>query len=96
MTPTRMIDLHPGADVLANDGARVATIQAVGQEYIVAVGRRGSSVLYIPASAVGNVKGGAVWLNVTSRDVAGMGWEVPPRTEDAPEPTAASDLHRHV
>jgi hypothetical protein len=96
MTPTRMIDLHPGSDVLANDGTRVATIQEVGHEYIVAVGRRGSPLLYIPVSAVGNVKGGVVCLNVASRAVAGMGWEVPPRTEDAPEPTAASDLHRHV
>jgi hypothetical protein len=91
-----MIDLNPGSAVLANDGARVATIRAVGQAYIVAAGGRGTPMLYIPTSAVGNVKDGAVCLNVASRDVAAMGWEVPPRTEDALDPTSESDLHRHV
>ena len=96
MTPTRMVDLNPGSAVIANDGARVATIRAVGQAYIVAEGRRGSPMLYIPTSAVGNVKDGAVCLNVASGDVAAMGWEVPPRTDDSLVPTSGSDLHRHV
>ena len=96
MTPSRMVDLNPGAAVLANDGTRVATIRTVGQTYIVAESRRGSAVLHIPTSAVGSIQDGVVRLNVASHDVAGMGWDIPPRTEDVPESAPESDLHRHV
>src|SRR5688572_16279805 len=40
-------------------------MRSVGQEYIVAASRRGSGMLYIPASAVGNVSHGMIWLNVS-------------------------------
>jgi hypothetical protein len=90
----RMADLAPGSEVVGNDGQRVATIRSVGQEYIVATSRHGSTLLHIPASAVGNVVDGVVWLNVTSRDVRSMGWEVPPRTKDTLDQRAADDEHR--
>ena len=92
----RMADLEPGSAVVGNDGQRVATIRLVGQEYIVAAPRRGSGSLHIPASAIGNVQGGVVWLNVPAGAVPSMGWDSPPRTEDTVESPDASDLHRHV
>jgi hypothetical protein len=91
-----MIDLEPGSPIITNDAEHLASIRSVGQEYIVAAPRRGWRLLYIPASAVGNVHHGMVWLNVASKRISSMGWDVPPRTEDAPNRGSASDLHRHV
>ena len=92
----RMADLKPGSEIVGNEGRRVGTISSVGQEYIVAATRVGSVQLHIPASGVGNVRDGVVWLNVASADVESMGWQEPPRTEDTLVPTTTSDLHRHV
>ena len=92
----RMADLEPGSLVVSNDGQRVARIRSVGQEYIVATSNWGSAQLHIPASAIGNVQDGVVWLNIASRDVPSMGWDVPPRTDDAAETPESSELHRHV
>ena len=72
-----MTDLEPGSPVVTNDAEYVASVRSVGQEYIVAAPRRGAGLLYIPASAVGNVHSGMVWLNVASGSVATMGWDVP-------------------
>jgi hypothetical protein len=92
----RMADLDPGSPIVSNDGQRVARIRSVGQEYIVATSQRGSALLHIPASAVGNVQDGVVWLNIAARDVPSMGWDVPPRTDDAVDDPSTSELHRHV
>jgi hypothetical protein len=51
--------------------------------------------LYVPASAIGNVDRQVVHLNVTARDAGSMGWDQPPRDEDAPT-SGDADLHRHV
>ena len=92
----RIVDLVPGAPIVTNDAQHLASMRSVGQEYIVAASRRGSGMLYIPASAVGNVSHGMIWLNVGSGHVASMGWEVPPRTEVALERASMSGSHRHV
>jgi hypothetical protein len=92
----RIADLEPGSPVVTNDAQHLASVRSVGQEYIVAAPRRGSRLLYIPASAVGNVHLGMVWLNVGSGHVASSGWDVPPRTEDRPGQASTSDLRRHV
>jgi hypothetical protein len=92
----RMSDLEPGSAIVGNDGGRIATVRAVGQEYIVASPARGRTPLHIPASAVANVQDGVVFLNIASRDAQAMGWEQPPRTDDTPDVPGSSDLHRHV
>jgi hypothetical protein len=91
-----MADLKAGWTVLGNDGRRVGSVRDVGQNYVLASmgGLMGS--VYIPASAIANVGDGVVHLNVAQRDVAGMGWEQPPRDEDAPMTSPESDLHRHI
>ena len=37
-----------------------------------------------------------IYLNVTKRDAAELGWEQPPRDGDAPESATDTDLHRHI
>jgi len=90
----RMADLQPGWTVVGNDGRRVGEVRDVGQNYIL-TSTRLASAIYIPASAIGNVEHEVVHLTVPQHDVAEMGWEQPPRDDDA---TAApeTDLHRHV
>ena len=88
----RIIDLEPGSPIVTNDAQHLASMRRIGQEYIVAASRRGARLLYIPASAVGNVHAGMIWLNVASGNVASLGWEVPPRTEDK----AAEGPSRHI
>jgi hypothetical protein len=92
----RMVDLMPGWAVVGNDGRRVATVRDVGQHYVLVTRGRPASDLYIPASAIANVKDEVVHLNVASSDVGAMGWHEPPRTEDAPVASPESELHRHV
>ena len=93
----RMTDLKPGWAVVGNDGQRLGTIREVGQHYVLAsrAGRLGGG-LYVPASAIANVDGAIVHLNVAKREAEQMGWEQPPRNDDHPETTPESDLHRHV
>ena len=92
----RMTDLQPGWAVVGNDGQRVGTVREVGQNFVLASrdGRMGE--LYVPASAIANVEGDVIYLNVTKRDAGELGWEQPPRDGDAPESATETDLHRHV
>ena len=92
----RMTDLRPGWAVLGNDGRRVGTIKAVGQNYILTSRSGFASDLYVPASSVANVENEAVHLNITQGDADQMGWEQEPRDHDALAVTPESDLHRHV
>ncbi len=90
-----MADIKPGWKVVGNDGRRVGTVREVGQNYILtSTGFAGNS--YVPASAVANVEHEAVHLSVQQHDVAGMGWEQPPRDDDAPALSSDTDLHRHI
>ncbi len=91
----RMTDLQPGWDVVGNEGRQLGTIREVGQHYVLVSTSAFSENLYVPASAIGNVERDVVHLNVTAADAASMGWDQPPREEDAPE-GQQSDLHRHV
>ena len=91
-----MTDLQRGWAVVGNDGGRIGTVHDVGQNYVVA-GRTGlPHDLYVPASAIANVDGEVVYLNVTRRTAGEMGWEQPPRGGDALEGDADADLHRHI
>lgn len=92
----RMTDLRPGWPVLGNDGRRVGTVREVGQHYILTSRPGFSADLFVPASAVANVVDETVHLNVRQSDVEQMGWEQEPRTDDRPEGSSPSDLHRHV
>jgi hypothetical protein len=91
----RMADLKPGWTVVGNDGRRVGTIRATGQNYLV-TSTGFARTIYIPASAIANVEQQVVHLSVEQRMVAGMGWEQPPRGDDTPATSPEADLHRHV
>jgi hypothetical protein len=91
----RMADLKPGWAVVGNDGRRVGTVREVGQNYILTSTGLASDI-YVPASAIANVEHEVVHLSVSQRDVAAMGWEQPPRDDDAPATSPETDLHRHV
>ena len=90
----RMADLKAGWAVLGNDGRRFGTVQQVGQNYILASRPGLRSRLYVPASHIGNVEPGVVYLNLSKGEADLMGWEQPPRDEDAPD-KPETDLHRH-
>ena len=91
-----MADLKPGWMVVGNDGRRVGTVREVGQNYMLTSAAGLPSDIYVPASAIANVEHEAVHLSVPQRDVAEMGWEQPPRDDDAPATSPETDLHRHV
>jgi hypothetical protein len=91
----RMADLKPGWAVVGNDGRRVGTVREVGQNYILTSTGMATGI-YVPASAIANVEHDTVHLSVSQRDVADMGWEQPPRDDDAPAAAPETDLHRHV
>lgn len=91
----RMADLKPGWLVVGNDGAKVGSVRDVGQNYVLTSTPGLSDDIYVPASAIANVEHEVVHLSLRERDVAGMGWEQPPRDDDAPT-AAESDLHRHI
>jgi len=92
----RMADLKPGWAVVGNDGRRVGAVREVSQNYILTSSTGLANDFYIPASAVGNVEHEVVHLSVPQHDVAGMGWEQPPRDDDALATYPETDLHRHV
>jgi hypothetical protein len=92
-----MTDLKAGWAIVGNDGRRLATVQDVGQNYVLASRGGVSDHLYVPASAIANVEHDVVHLNITKSEAEQMGWEQPPRDADAPESTQDTDLlHRHV
>ena len=88
--------MKPGWQIVSNDGKRLGTVKDVGQNYVQTSAASGSTDLYVPASAIGNVSDGVVQLNVAFNDVRGMGWQQQPRDDDTPEASGESDLHRHV
>ena len=93
----RMTDLKPGWKVLGNDGRHVGDVREVGQNYVLTSPTRfGSGDIYIPASAIANVEQEVVHLSLPQAAVAEMGWEQPPREDDAPLTSPEADLHRHV
>jgi hypothetical protein len=91
-----MADIKRGWAVVGNDGHHVGIVREASQNYLLtdAGGPRGD--LYIPASAIANVEHEMVHLSYPQRDVAQMGWEQPPRIDDAPPGSQEDDLHRHV
>jgi hypothetical protein len=91
-----MTDLRPGWAVVGNDGRHFGTVKDVGQNYVLTARRGPSSDLYVPASAIANVENEVVHLSLPHRAAEQMGWEQPPRGDDALETTRETDLHRHV
>jgi hypothetical protein len=90
-----MTDLQPGWAVVGNDGNRLGDIREVGQNYVLVATTMFSTNLHVPASAIANVDRDVIHLNVSAREAGSMGWEQPPRDQDAPV-TDDADLHRHV
>ena len=92
----RMDDLKPGWAVVTNDGRRLGTVKDVRQNYVLTARTGFAGDLHVPASAIGNVEHGFVHLNVPLGGVQGMGWEQPPRDDEALETSVEGDLHRHI
>jgi hypothetical protein len=92
----RMAELKAGWAILGNDGRRFGTVEHVGQNYILATRGGLSGNLYVPASHIANVENEVVYLNLAKSEADAMGWEQPPRDQDAPEASPEGDLHRHV
>jgi hypothetical protein len=92
----RMADLKPGWEVVGNDGRRVGQVREVGQNYLLTSMPGLTGDLFIPAAAIANVEHEVVHLSVPQPDVTQMGWDQPPRDDDAPTSSPESDLHRHV
>ena len=90
-----MADLKPGWTVVGNDGRHVGEVVEVGQNYLLTSAGLAND-LYVPASAIANVEHEVVHLSVPQRDASEMGWEQPPREDDAPATSPETDLHRHV
>jgi hypothetical protein len=91
-----MADLRPGWAIVGNDGHRLGTVDSVGQNYVVASRTGLAGRIYVPASHIANVENEVVYLNLAKREADEMGWEQPPRHEDAPDTPPEGDLHRHV
>jgi len=91
----RMTELKPGWAVVGNDGRRLGTVKDVGQNYVL-TSRGGGGDLYVPASAIANVRDETVILNLAKREADAMGWEQGPRDVDVLETGPVGDLHRHV
>ena len=92
----RMTDLRPGWAVVGNDGRRIGTVKHVGQHYVLTSRSGRTADLYVPASAIANVRDQAVHLSLPGHEAEKKGWEQPPRDEDALETAPEGDLHRHV
>jgi hypothetical protein len=92
----RMADLKPGWAVVGNDGKHIGAVKQVGQHYMLTSIDGSASDIYVPASAIANVEHEVIHLSLPQRDVAGMGWEQPPRDDDVPATSPETDLHRHV
>jgi hypothetical protein len=91
-----MTDLRPGWAVLANDDEDLGVVRAVTQNFVRTSRPGFAADLFIPASAIAIVKAEAIYLNVSKRDAATIGWEDPPRSGDALETIPQTDLHRHI
>lgn len=78
----RIADLKPGWDVVTNDGHRLGRVKEVGQHFVEVSGGFFGSTLYVPSSAIGNVEGDTVHLNLARGEVDGTGWAQPPRSSD--------------
>jgi hypothetical protein len=76
-------DIEPGWEVLGNTEEWIGTVELVEEECIVV--RRGlfSPKVYVPLSAVGQVRDGSVILNVPAKWIATLGWKQPPRVQHA-------------
>ncbi len=92
----RMTDLKAGWAIVGNDGHRFGTVESVGQNYLLASKASLAGHVYVPATHIANVEHEVVYLNLAKSEADEMGWEQPPRDQDAPETTPETDLHRHV
>ena len=92
----RMTDLKPGWAVVANDGRRIGSVKDVGQNFVLTSRGGLTADLYVPASAIANVRDQVVHLNLPKDAADEMGWEQKPRDDDSLETSPEDDLHRHV
>jgi hypothetical protein len=91
-----MTDLKPGWAVVGNDGRRLGTVKDVGQNYVLTSRGGRADDLYVPASAIANVRDQVVHLNLPKDAAEEMGWEQKPRGGDSLETAPEDDLHRHI
>jgi hypothetical protein len=92
----RMTDLEPGWAVVGNDGRRLGIVKHVGQNYVLTSRGGAAGELYVPASAIANVRDRTLHLNLPKNAAEEMGWEQAPRDVDTLETAPDADLHRHI
>jgi hypothetical protein len=63
-------------EVFGNDGARIGRVKETEVERFLVV-REGARDVFVPFAACEHVKDGAVYLDVASSQVDGMGWDHP-------------------
>lgn len=88
-----MSEFKPGWAVVGNDGRRLGTVMGVTPNYVLTSRPGFAKDLYVPVSFIANVEHETIHLTLTQHDALQMGWEQPPRDDEA-EPQDA--LHRHV
>lgn len=78
-------EVVPGSNVYGSDGEKIGVVDMIQPNYLtVAGGFSFATARYIPASAIAYVDPNAVYLKVTSTEIAGQPWEVVPDDEGAP------------
>ncbi len=76
---------HVGDTVCGCDDHKLGRVKAVGPTHIVVEkGILFHTDYYIPLTAVANVEGGTVYLDVTKDEALHRGWDQPPVSETAP------------
>jgi len=76
-----------GAEVVDQDGERLGNVIASAADYIVAEeGLFFPTDYYIPRSAITDVTGATVRLNVSKADALNQGWDVRPDAPEVPTP----------
>jgi uncharacterized protein (TIGR02271 family) len=86
--------VHEGMDVLDIDGDRIGKAGEVlgdGQYFNVDAGFLGTKEYYVPFSAVRDVSGDAVYLNVDKDDLDAQGWDQRPAERQFKDTGAATD-----
>ena len=75
-----------GMDVVGNDADRVGQVKDVRDTDFL-VDRSMQRDVYVPYSAIRDVDGNTIVLNVTAAQVGNMGWDNPPMTGSPPGAT---------
>jgi len=86
--------VHEGMEVLDTDGQKIGMCgETLGNYFNVDAGFLGTTEYYVPFSAITNITGDAIFLNVRKDDVKRMGWDHRPEMTERP---TTADTQRTV